>query len=165
MRIHVAVHELVLLASKCISVSSYAIHGVLYIIRTGKMSSSQWHYCGNIPIITECAIEHALRFLMTNCSKNWSSKMHIARLELSTTSIESTDTMLSSRLFIHHTLWVINSLVCFVCSCSIQYKLAASGYCVPAYSKQGQCYLHVPLSIYHELYRVLYIIEITNLAC
>ena len=65
--IDVAVHELVLLASKCISVGSCAIHGVLYIIRTGKMSSSQWHHCGNIPIITECTIE---QFLMTNCLKN-----------------------------------------------------------------------------------------------
>ena len=44
--INVAVHELVLLASKCISAGFYAIHGVLYIIRTGKMSSSQWHYYG-----------------------------------------------------------------------------------------------------------------------
>ena len=93
--------------------------------------------------------------------------MHTARLELPTTTIHRE--VLSSRLLVHHRAWVIKSLVCFVCSCSIWYKLAAFGYCVPAYSKRGQCYLHVALSIYHvvflELYRVLYIIEITNLAC
>ena len=93
--------------------------------------------------------------------------MHTARLELPTTTIHRE--VLSSRLLVHHTLWVIDLLVCFVCSCSIKYKLAAFGYCVPAYSKRGQCYLHVALSIYHvvflELYRVLYIIETANLAC
>ena len=65
--------------------------------------------------------------------------MHTAKLELPTTTIYRE--VLSSRLLVHHTAWVINLLVCCVCSCSIWYKLAASGYCVPAYSKQGQCYL------------------------
>ena len=104
--IDVAVHELVLLASKCISVGSDAIHGVLYIIRTGKMSSSQWRYCGSISIITECAIEHALRFLMANCSKNQSSKMNIAGLELPTTTIHAQVCAGSLGYLVGSYLWV-----------------------------------------------------------